>query len=237
MNKIMDTNSNKYTFIYSVVLVVVVATLLTIVAISLKPAQQKNIELEKKKNILASLSVESTPENVEALYKKYISDNYTINTNGEKVENVEAFKIVLKDELKKSPADQNWPVYVAQTDDGSTKYIFALYGKGLWGPIWGYIAFNDDLNTIFGAYFDHKSETPGLGAEIATPKFQAQFVNKKIFNDKSEFVSVDVIKGGAGNNPYAVDAISGGTITSHGLRDMLKTCIGAYTKFIDEHKK
>lgn len=237
MNKIMDTNSNKYTFIYSVVLVVVVAALLTIVSISLKPAQQKNIELEKKKNILSSLNVVSTPEDVEALYKKYIIENYTINTNGEKVEKVDAFKIVLKDELKKPPADQKWPVYIAKTDDGSTKYIFALYGKGLWGPLWGYIALNDDLNTVYGAYFDHKSETPGLGAEIATPKFQAQFVNKKIFNEKSEFVSVDVVKGGAGNSPYGVDAISGGTITSRGLRDMLKTCISAYLKFIDENKK
>ncbi len=234
----MDTNSNKYTFIYSVVMVVIVATLLTVVSISLKPAQQKNIELEKKKNILASLSIESTPENVENLYKKYIVDNYTVNTKGEKVESVDAFTIVLKDELKKSPETQNWPVYVAKTEDGSTKYIFALYGKGLWGPIWGYLTFNDDLNTIYGAYFDHKSETPGLGAEIATQKFQAQFVNKKIFNEKSEFVSIGVIKGGAGaNNNYGVDAISGGTITSKGLSDMLKTCLGAYVKFIDENKK
>lgn len=234
----MDTNSNKYTFIYSVIMVVVVATLLTIVAISLKPQQQKNIELEKKKNILASLNVESTPDNVEDLYKKNIVESFTINTKGEKVTSVEPFTIVLKDELKKSPETQNWPVFVAKTKEGDTKYIFALYGKGLWGPIWGYIAFNDDLNTVFGAYFDHKSETPGLGAEIATPKYQSQFVNKTIFNEKNEFVSVDVIKGGAGsNNPHGVDAISGGTITSQGLSKMLKTCIGAYIKFIDENKK
>lgn len=232
----MDTNSNKYTFIYSVIMVVVVAALLTIVALGLQPRQQKNIELEKKKNILSSLNIESTPEVVENLFDKYIIESFTINTAGEKVPKVEAFTINLKDELKKAPEVQSWPLYVAKIDDGSTKYIFALYGKGLWGPIWGYIAMNDDFTTVYGVYFDHKSETPGLGAEISTPAYQAKFVNKKIFDESGKFVSVDVIKGGAGENMYTVDAVSGGTITSNGLRDMLKNCISAYLKFIDENK-
>lgn len=232
----MDTNSNKYTFIYSVIMVVVVAALLTIVALGLQPRQQKNIELEKKRNILSSLNIESTPEVVENLFDKYIIESFTINTAGEKVPEVEAFTINLKDELKKAPEVQSWPLYVAKIDDGSTKYIFALYGKGLWGPIWGYIAMNDDFTTVYGVYFDHKSETPGLGAEISTPTFQAKFVNKKIFDESGKFVSVDVVKGGAGDNMYAVDAVSGGTITSNGLRDMLKNCISAYLKFIDENK-
>jgi Na+-transporting NADH:ubiquinone oxidoreductase subunit C len=233
----MDTNSNKYTFIYSVIMVVVVAALLTVVALALQPAQQRNIELEKKRNILSSLKLESTPENVESIFDKTIVENYTINVEGEKVENVDAFKINLKDELKKSPDAQNWPLYVAKLEDGSTKYVFALYGKGLWGPIWGYISLNDDFTTVYGAYFDHKSETPGLGAEISTPNYQAQFSQKKIFDEKGVFVSVNVKKGGAGGDIYAVDAVSGGTITSNGLRDMLKTCISAYLKFIDENKK
>jgi len=232
----MDTNSNKYTFIYSVIMVVVVAALLTIVALGLQPRQQKNIELEKKRNILSSLNIESTPEVVENLFDKYIIESVTINTAGEKVPKVEAFTINLKDELKKAPEVQSWPLYVAKIDDGSTKYIFALYGKGLWGPIWGYIAMNDDFTTVYGVYFDHKSETPGLGAEISTPAYQKKFANKKIFDESGKFVSVDVIKGGAGNNVYAVDAVSGGTITSNGLRDMLKNCISAYLKFIDENK-
>jgi Na+-transporting NADH:ubiquinone oxidoreductase subunit C len=233
----MDTNSNKYTFIYSVIMVVVVAALLTVVALALQPAQQRNIELEKKRNILSSLKLESTPENVESIFDKTIVENYTINVEGEKLENVDAFKINLKDELKKSPDAQNWPLYVAKLEDGSTKYVFALYGKGLWGPIWGYISLNDDFTTVYGAYFDHKSETPGLGAEISTPNYQAQFSQKKIFDEKGVFVSVNVKKGGAGGDIYAVDAVSGGTITSNGLRDMLKTCISAYLKFIDENKK
>lgn len=230
----MDTNSNKYTFIYAVVMVVVVAALLTFVALSLQPRQQKNIELEKKKNILAALNIESDPNNIEELYSKYIVKELTINTAGDSVDGIKAFDINLKDELKKNPETQSWPLYIAKTDDGESRYVFALYGKGLWGPIWGYISFNKDFNTVYGAYFDHKSETPGLGAEISTPDFQNQFHNKVIFNESGEFLSIDVVKGGVGNNPSKVDGISGGTITSNGLKDMLKKCISAYLKYIEK---
>ncbi|MDD4148988.1 MAG: NADH:ubiquinone reductase (Na(+)-transporting) subunit C [Bacteroidales bacterium] len=233
----MDRNSNKYTFIYAVIMVVVVATILTFVAVSLQPFQKQNVELEKKKNILAAFNVESNPDNVESLYKEIIVDVFAINVEGDKLENVDAFNINLKDELRKPPAEQKWPVYVAKTQNGDIKYIFPLYGKGLWGPIWGYIAFYEDLNHVFGVYFDHKSETPGLGAEISTSEFQKLFIDKMIFDDNGNFVSIDLIKTDATDNNYAVDAISGGTITSHGVRDMLKTCLSAYLKFIENNKK
>ena len=233
----MDKNSNKYTLIYSVVMVVIVATLLTVVAIGLQPAQKKNIELEKKSNILASLNISSTPQTVESLYDEHIIESFVIDVEGEKIENVEAFLINLKDELRKAPNEQQWPVYQGKAKDGSSKIIFTLYGKGLWGPIWGYIALNEDLSSVYGIYFDHKSETPGLGAEISTSKFQDQFKNKSIFNSNGEFVSIDVIKTGAGDNINAVDAISGGTITSRGVSDMLKTCLVSYLKFIEKNKK
>jgi len=211
----MDRNSNKYTFIYAIVMVIVVATILTVIAVSLQPFQRRNVELEKKKNILAAFNVESTPDNVESLYDKFIVETFAVDVNGEKIDGVDAFNVNLKDELKKDPANQQWPVYLAKTDDGEMKYIFPLYGKGLWGPIWGYIALNDDLIEVYGVNFDHKSETPGLGAEINTPAFQEQFKGKRIFNDVNEFVSIDVIKTDASSNDYAVDAISGGTITSY----------------------
>jgi Na+-transporting NADH:ubiquinone oxidoreductase subunit C len=233
----MDRNSNKYTFIYSIIMVVVVATILTLVAVSLKPAQKKNIELEKKKNILSALNIESTTDNVESLYDKYIIENYAINIIGEKLEGVDAFNIKLKDELRKSDSEQQWPVYVAKTDKGEMKYIFPLYGKGLWGPIWGYFALNEDLNTVFGVNFDHKSETPGLGAEINTKKFQSQFSGKQIFDEKGEFVSIDVLKIETSDNSHAVDAISGGTITSNGLADMIENCVSAYLNYIEINKK
>ncbi|PLX06071.1 MAG: NADH:ubiquinone reductase (Na(+)-transporting) subunit C [Marinilabiliales bacterium] len=233
----MDRNSNKYTFIYAIVMVIVVATILTVIAVSLQPFQRRNVELEKKKNILAAFNVESTPDNVESLYDKFIVETFAVDVNGEKIDGVDAFNVNLKDELKKDPANQQWPVYLAKTDDGEMKYIFPLYGKGLWGPIWGYIALNDDLIEVYGVNFDHKSETPGLGAEINTPAFQEQFKGKSIFNDVHEFVSIDVIKTDASSNDYAVYAISGGTITSYGLRDMINTCLSAYLNYIEKNKK
>jgi len=232
----MDRNSNKYTFIFSVVMVVIVATLLTVIAVGLQPFQKRNVELEKKKNILAALNIESTSDNVEKLYDEYILENYAINVEGDKIDGADAFNIDLKKELKKSESEQQWPVYVAKADNGESKYIFPLYGKGLWGPIWGYIAMNDDLTQIFGVYFDHKSETPGLGAEISTSEFQVLFKDKQIFDDNDEFVSIDIIKIDASENKHAVDAISGGTITSYGVRDMLSTCLSAYLKFIEKNK-
>ncbi|MDD2634342.1 MAG: NADH:ubiquinone reductase (Na(+)-transporting) subunit C [Bacteroidales bacterium] len=233
----MDRNSNKYTFIYAIIMVIVVATILTFVAVSLQPRQKKNVELEKKKNILAAFNVESNTSNVETLYKEIIVDVFAINVEGDKLENIDAFKINLKDELRKPPSEQQWPVYVAKTQDGDVKYIFPLYGKGLWGPIWGYISFYEDLNHVFGVYFDHKSETPGLGAEISTSEFQKDFIDKSIFDENGNFVSIDLIKTDASDNNHAVDAVSGGTITSNGLRDMLKTCLSAYLKFIENNKK
>lgn len=232
----MDTNSNKYTFIYSIVMVVVVATILTLVAVGLKPAQKRNVELEKKKNILSALNIESTTDNVESLYDEYVVENYAINVNGEQIEGADAFNIKLKAELRKSESEQQWPVYVAKTKDGATKYIFTLYGKGLWGPIWGYIALDDDLNTVYGVNFDHKQETPGLGSEINTKKFQEQFAGKQIFNESQEFVSIDVLKVETSDNSHAVDAISGGTITSNGLSDMIETCVSAYLGYIEKNK-
>jgi Na+-transporting NADH:ubiquinone oxidoreductase subunit C len=112
-----------------------------------------------------------------------------------------------------------------------------MYGKGLWGPIWGYIALKSDLNTIYGIMFDHKDETPGLGAEITKPWFREQFEGRKIFDDEGNFVSVAVVKGGAEpNNPHQVDAITGATLTSKGVDRMLRTCLQDYVNFIKKYQ-
>jgi hypothetical protein len=122
-----------------------------------------------------------------------------------------------------------------------TIYIIPVLGKGLWGPLWGYVALKNDYNTIVGVVFDHKGETPGLGAEIATPTFQKQFSGKKIFDDNENFVSVSVVKGGVANSgisaEYGVDAISGGTITSNGLANMLKICLANYEKYFKNRRE
>ena len=120
--------------------------------------------------------------------------------------------------------------------DGKTRYIIPLRGKGLWGPIWGFISLEDDLNSVFGAVFDHKGETPGLGAEINKPFFQDPFSGKTIF-EGDNFTSITVIKGGAAEGDmHGVDAISGGTITSDGVSDMVKERLSMYLPYFNKMK-
>jgi len=236
----MDIQSNKYTYIYSTVIVLIVATGLAIVATALKPAQDKNVEIEKKQNILTSLRIASDPSDAEALYDKYITDSYTLNFKGEEVSNINPFTINLRSEMKKLPSERNLPAFEAKMGD-STFVVIPVYGKGLWGPIWGYVSFHKEenvaegqphFNTIYGVMFDHKGETPGLGAEINQPFFMNPFQGKKIFDEQGKFVSVDVMKGGADpSSPHQVDAISGGTITSKGLQAMLDSSLVTYEEF------
>lgn len=234
----MRNFSNKYIFIFSIVMVVIVALFLSMAALQLKPYQDKNIEVEKKQNILASINVKSTPENAVDLYAKYITSSFVVNTKGEKVEGEDPFFVELKNELSKPPQDRHLPIYVGTLDDGSIAYVTPLRGKGLWGPIWGYISFEPDFNTVFGAVFAHQGETPGLGAEIAEEFFQKPFIGKQIFEDSTRFVSIQVLKGeNTTNNIHAVDAISGGTITSKGLEAMLQTSLEMYTPYFIENRK
>jgi Na+-transporting NADH:ubiquinone oxidoreductase subunit C len=236
----MKVQSNSYTFLYSTVVVLVVATGLAIVSTALQPAQVKNVEIEKKQNILTSLRVSSDRNNAEKLYKDYIKDSYTLNARGEKVAGIDPFGINLREEMKKSAGDRNLPAFEAVKGD-SNFLVIPVYGKGLWGPIWGYISFRRDTasaaglphyNTIYGVMFDHKGETPGLGAEINQPFFMLPFRGKKIFDPKGVFVSIDVVKGGADPaSEHEVDAISGGTITSKGLQAMIDSCLVSYQTY------
>lgn len=229
--------SNKYIIIYLTVLVSIVAIALTFVAVSLKPKQESNIRIEKMQNILSSANVESNVENAETLYEKNIQHAFVINHKGEIVKNIDAFSLDLNVELKKPLEKRNFPVFVS-SNNGDSLYIMPLRGKGLWGPIWGYIALKNDFNTIAGAVFDHKGETPGLGAEINTTEFEHKFLNKQIFDQNENFVSVKVIKGIVKpDDLHSVDAISGGTITSKGLEDMIFNGLSPYLPFIKRTKK
>jgi len=213
-------------------MVVAVAALLSLAATLLQPAQAKNLEIEKKKNMLESIGVTATRDNTEKLYDKYIKESFVLNYKGEPVEGVDAFGVVLKDEQKKPIEEQCLPVFRATPDDGEKVIILPVEGKGLWGPIYGYVSLKSDLNTIYGVNFDHQGETPGLGAEINTSEFEGMFPGKKFFDDQN-FVSVEVIKGGAKQGDiHGVDAISGGTITSKGLQKMLYDCIKKYNDYL-----
>ncbi len=229
----MNTNSNNYTLIYAVIMVVVVALLLALVSSGLKDKQTQNVELDKKKQILSSLWIDIQDQDAAALYDKYIVKEEVIDSKATIIAEGKnkAFEIDIIKETAKSLDKRKLPVYVAEID-GATKYIIPVRGAGLWGPIWGYIALNDDKNTVFGTYFSHASETPGLGAEISTDNFKKQFIGKHVLNELKDFVSIAVMKAGqTAEGKEQVDAISGGTITSKGVEAMLLNSIGQYNAF------
>ena len=210
----MNKNSNTYIVIYSTVMVVVVATLLAVAALALKSRQDANILNEKKQAIMASLGV--TDQN----YDAYITA-YVVNEAGERVEGQDPVALLF--DLPAAFAEHTLPVFEAQ--DG--RIVVPVTGVGLWGPMWGYVALEQDRNTIAGIVLDHAGETPGLGAEVATPKHQAMYKGKTLF-EGDEFVSVTLRKGGAKDPAHEVDAISGGTKTSDGVTAMLRSSLGAY---------
>lgn len=233
----MNTNSNNYTLIYAIIMVVIVALMLAFVSGALKSKQDANVELDKKKQILNSLNINTKGQDAAKLYDEYITSAMVIDTDGKILSESrdEAFSLdVVKEFKKKNEAERQLPVYVA-TVDGETKYILSLQGAGLWGPLWGYVSLNDDKNTVYGTFYSHASETPGLGANITTDEFQDQFIDKHIMNAAGEFVSIAVTKAGKKvEGKDQVDALSGGTITSQGVEKMLKNSIGQYEKFLHQ---
>lgn len=254
----MNVQGNVYTFIYASLLVVVVAAILSFAAIKLQPIQADNIRIEKMQSILKSVYVQTTVDNATAKFREYIKSKYVINYKGTKTKD-SAFAIDLKkqarilsdikklqESLEEQPENKKkidnlqqklrLPVYECSIKDTSL-HIVPVRGKGLWGPIWGYIALLDDYNTVYGAFFDHAKETPGLGAEIQTPEFQRQFKGEKLF-ENNKFVSVKVTKGESKPaDKHAVDGISGGTMTSKGVENMLIDFLGAYVPYFKEKQK
>lgn len=213
-------------------MVAVVALILSTAALLLQPRQERNAEVEKKRSILSSVGVVATEVDAEELYEKYVTGSFIINSKSELIEGAEAFEVDVRKEQRKALEEQMFPVYVATLENGGKSYIIPLEGTGLWGALWGYIALNEDLRTILGVTFDHKSETPGLGAEINTDWFEAMFKNKSLF-DGEEFKGILVQKGGADPDDMgAVDAISGGTITSKALEQMIFDCMVHYVDFL-----
>ena len=226
----MDVNKNTYTILFSAIMVIIIAAILSVTSLKLEPLQDINIALEKKQNILKSIGIEVSRDRSEKTYSIYIKEEFALNHLGEIKEGISALDIKLAKEVKKKINNQSLPVYIGEIN-GKKKYIIPLRGKGLWGPIWGFIALNDDLNTVFGSSFDHKKETPGLGAEINRDFFSNQFKNKLIY--ENELVKFEVKKNGKGG-PYEVDGISGGTITSNGVTDMIQERLAKYLPYFDK---
>ena len=193
----------------------------------------ENIENDTKRQILAAaLLSPAEGESVAALYAEHITDSFIVNSKGEKTDaGQNPFNVNVALEVKKPADERALPVFVCSTDNG-TKYIVPVYGAGLWGPIWGYVAFDADGDTIYGAYFAHQGETPGLGAEIEKPAFRDQFEGKRIFSADGTFQSVKVVKNGQEPQEGAwVHAVSGGTITSQGVQKMLSGSLEPYSAY------
>ena len=231
----MNKNGNTYTFLYAAIMVILVAAVLASVSMALKPRQTRNFEIDKKKNILSSVNIESDASNAEEIYAEKLREQYVVNVSGEAIEG-DAFNTDLKKERAKAAEEMALPVFEFQTEDG-LKYVLPLRGSGLWGPIWGFVALNEDMNTIYGANFDHEGETPGLGAEISTKAFENSFVGKKLFDDTGKLVSILIAKvGEVAPEEHKVDGISGGTITSKGLEKMLLDDFNSYKEFLKKKK-
>lgn len=240
----MNKESNSYIFLYSTVLIVVVAVLLAVAATALKPAQLENAKTEKRLQILSAIGVTGSVEGqqdkkayVQALYERYIKEELVVGWDGLVRSSAVAFDLDMDQQLasQKRGGEGQFSVFVARLDDGSQKYIFPMAGAGLWGPIWGYMALDGDLNTVYGASFSHKGETPGLGAEIETVEFCDQFKGKRLY-DGGNFKSIAVVKGGA-QGAYQVDGISGGTMTSNGVQQMIRESLSMYVKYIEQQRK
>lgn len=218
-----DTNSNAYIILYSTVMAVIVATLLALAALGLQKRQYENELNEKKQAILASLSAS------DQRYDEFI-DAYVVDKNGARIDGQDVFALL--NDLPGAYAAGKFPVFEAR--DG--RVVVPVTGMGLWGPIWGYVALEKDMNTVAGVIMAHKGETPGLGAEISTAKYQANFVGKTIF-EGDKFVSVTLRKGGAKDPAHEVDAISGGTKTSDGVTAMLYNSLANYLPLLEAKRR
>ena len=229
--------SNRYIFMFATIMVVIVALVLSSAAMLLQPRQERNAEVEKKRHILASVGVEATGVDAEELYEKYVTDSFVINSKSELVEGIDPFEVDMKKEQRKPIDEQVFPIFMATLDNGKISPIMPLEGKGLWGPLYGYISLKEDYRSINGVTFDHKAETPGLGAEINESWFEDMFIGKFLF-DGDEYVGIVVQKGGADpDDIHAVDAISGGTITSKALEEMVYDCMTNYIDYLINNSK
>ena len=227
----IDKNSNSYTFGFAILMVIVVGSLLAVASQGLKTRQEKNATDKKMMSILSAINIDATRENAQEMYNKYVIDSKIISG---KDLNAKAFNVDIKKEFRDkniSVLDRNYPLYICEKD-GDKYYIIPVVGTGLWGPIWGFVALESDFKTIYGANFDHKSETPGLGAEIKYASYSDQYTGETISDTTGNFQPIIVVKDGSGSGINSkVDGITGGTITSKGVEEMTTRTLEVYVNY------
>lgn len=243
------TDSNVYTVIFAIIMVVIVGSVLAYFATSLKPNIDENKRIEKQQNILYAMGINENDESSANFvassvagkeFEKYIKKQLIIE--GEKVsedENAYLIDVKKQQSLAKEGKTRKLPLFVGEKE-GKTFYVAPIYGKGLWDAIWGYVALDENM-VIQGAYFDHKGETPGLGANITQRYFMDDFIGEHLLTDSGEFKGVTVAKGN--NDPkndektdYEVDAIAGATITGDGVSAMIKSDLKLYVPYFQSLK-
>jgi Na+-transporting NADH:ubiquinone oxidoreductase subunit C len=235
--------SNRYITIYTLIMTLIVAIGLALAVIGLKPFHDAAEAVYKKRDLLGSIKDQlgqdldkMSDEQVLDLFNKNV-EQVVIDAEGNPVAGANAESIDLAVEEKKPEAERRYPVFVYKGEKGKI-YLMAVRGNGLWDKIWAFVAMKDDMNTIVGTSFGHAAETPGLGAEIKdNPNFGKQFVGKKIFSNEGDYVSVKVVKGGAKDPEHEVDGISGATITSTGVSEMMQQGLAVYLPYLESQKK
>ena len=227
----INKNSNGYTFGFAVLMVAVVGTLLAVASQGLKSRQDKNATDKKMINILSAINVEATRANAQEMYKKYVVDSKIISG---KDLSANPFDVDIKKEFRDKNldlTDRNYPLYICEKE-GNKYFVIPVIGTGLWGPIWGFVALESDYKTIYGATFDHKAETPGLGAEIKYASYSDQYTGEVITDTTGTFQPIIVVKDGSGSGLNSkVDGITGGTITSKGVEEMTTRTLEVYANY------
>jgi Na+-transporting NADH:ubiquinone oxidoreductase subunit C len=254
-----DKNKTSYTLLFSTVMVVVVGAALAFTALALKSQQDANAADKKMMEILGAIGVKADRSTARAEFEKYITERVAIDADGKVLSSYEKgravdpsdaedpfnidvmkdYRATIKPVVKATKGDEaavlsavkglRFPLYRCAVE-GKELLIIPVVGSGLWGPIWGYVALESDGKTIYGANFDHKSETPGLGAEIKESFFTAKFPGKQIASSGDKVFSV--VKGGAPTDAHSVDGITGGTITSKGVDEMVDRTMKLYQGYL-----
>ena len=245
------TDKNSYTLIFAVIMVLIVGSLLAYLASALEPTITENKRLEKQQNILYAMGINNnegtsanfvTTEEAPELFDKFIKQQLIVSSNGQATENNEAYLIDVKKEQAKAKDGgvRQLPLFVGEDEKGKKYYIAPIRGKGLWDAIWAYVAMDENM-VVQGAYFDHKGETPGLGANIKQRYFMDDFIGEHLMSNGS-FKGINVAKGNADpkNNDKTdneVDAIAGATITGDGVSAMIRSDLKLYVPYFKNLKQ
>lgn len=237
--------SNIYVIGFSAVLTIILGGLLSFAALGLRPIQQEQVALDTQKKILGAVMDLKPTDDVPSIYQSRIR-SLVVNAQGEEVTEVDGEPVVAEaveigKQFKLPPEERLYPVYklVSENDpEKAAAYVLPVYGNGLWDNIWGYLALEEDLQTIRGVVFDHAGETPGLGARITDIEIQERFRGKKIYDNLGALVAVNMVKGETGDpsiyGDNEVDGMSGATITATGVNNMIRNYLSYYEPYLEK---